>query len=29
MLEHVHGRIGLITIEDMDIYVYLVYSITT
>jgi hypothetical protein len=29
MLEHVRGRIGLITIEDIDICVYLVYSITT
>jgi len=29
MLEHVRGRIGLITIEDIDIYVYLVYSVTT
>ena len=29
MLEHVCGRIGLITIEDIDTYVHLVYSITT
>ena len=29
MLEHVRGRVGLITIEDIDIYVYLVHSITT
>jgi len=29
MLEHLRGRIGLITIEDIDIDVYLVYSIST
>jgi len=29
MQEHVCGRIGLITIEDIDICVYLVYGITT
>jgi hypothetical protein len=29
MLEIARGRIALINIEDIDIYVYLVYSITT
>ena len=28
-LEHVRGRIGLITVEDIDICLYVVYSITT